>query len=262
MSAQKQHILKNLLSLWPRNTVATMSWLESQNVSRFLKRKYQQSGWIQALGRGAFIRNGEKVDWEGGLYALQTQLNSPIHVGGLSSLDLQGRSHYLKFGKARLFLFTPLNLKVPKWFLNYQWSEYLSIVQTSLFDRDVGLISHTVNGVSVQISSPERAILEFLYTTPKHTTFEEVDLIFEHLSQLRPQVVQDLLENCKIFKVKRFFLFLGEKHDHPWMKQLNLDRIDLGTSVLSLTKGGIFVRKYNLMVPSQLVDNDESEILF
>ncbi len=257
MATQKQHILKNLLLAWPRNTVATMAWLETQHVSRFLKQDYLRSGWVQALGHGAFIRPGEKVDWEGGLYALQAQSKLLVHVGGISSLDIQGRSHYLKFGKDTLYLFTPLGVKPPKWFLTHSWSKHIKPIQTSLFKKSIGLTTHSINGIDIKISSPERAAVELLYTTPKHITFDEANLIFEHLAQLRPQIVQELLENCQQLKVKRFFLFLGEKHGHPWMKGLNLEKIDLGTGVLSLKKEGKFVSKYNLMVPSQLVDNDE-----
>ena len=42
------------------------------------------------------------------------------------------------------------------------------------------------------------------------------------------QVVQKLLEMCRFVKVKRLFMYMAEKHRHPWVEKLDLSRIDFG----------------------------------
>ena len=72
--------VNQLLKQWPPGTVAASPWLVRQGVSRQLARRYTASGWLQPLGRGAFIRAGEPaLEWFGALYALQTQLGLTVH---------------------------------------------------------------------------------------------------------------------------------------------------------------------------------------
>ena len=78
--------LNQLLKQWPKGTVATATWLQKNGVYRQLARQYVASGWMESLGHGAFVRNGEKADWLGGLYALQMQLGLSIHVAAATAL--------------------------------------------------------------------------------------------------------------------------------------------------------------------------------
>ena len=45
--------------------------------------------------------------------------------------------------------------------------------------------------------------------------------LMEGLNNLPPKQVQTLLENCQSVKVKRLFLYMAEKADHRWFKQLD-----------------------------------------
>jgi Transcriptional regulator, AbiEi antitoxin, Type IV TA system len=60
----------------------------------------------------------------------------------------------------------------------------------------------------VQISTPERAILETLYLVPHRQSIEEAWLLMEGLVSLRPR----LLQVCNPIKMRRLFLYLAEKH--------------------------------------------------
>ena len=74
------------------------------------------------------------------------------------------------------------------------------------------------------ISSPELAAMEMLYLIPNEQSFDEALKITEGLTTLRPQLVQSLLEECNSVKVKRLFLFMSEKCQHQWFKNLETFR--------------------------------------
>ncbi len=99
MSSFKGLKINKLLRNWPPGTVATSRWLEQQGISQQLTQRYQKSSWIDRIGHGAFIRSGDKVEWEGALFAVQKQLNLPIHVGGKTALQILGVGHFLTLGQ-------------------------------------------------------------------------------------------------------------------------------------------------------------------
>ncbi len=259
MDARSRDLLKNLLATWPHNTVATSAWLEKQGISRFLKRRYLNSGWVRSLGYGAVVRAHEQVDWPGGLWALQTQADLPVHVGGKKAIALQGRSHYLQFGQEELSIFMPRETRLPRWFLEGAWSVTLQIVKTNFLDPTLGLNDFILAGTPIKVSSLERAVLELLYLAPKRSSYSEINLLFENLNLLRPDVIQALLINCQNSRVTRLFLYLAETHQHSWFSQLTLDKVSIGAGVLQLSKGGVFIKKYQMTVPKELIRREEDE---
>jgi hypothetical protein len=66
--------------------VALSSWLMKSGYSFDLQKRYRESGWLESIGTGAMIRAGDRVDWEGAIYALQKQAGLNIHPGGRSAL--------------------------------------------------------------------------------------------------------------------------------------------------------------------------------
>lgn len=99
MTSEKRNILNRLLQVWPHGSVAVTPWLKSQGVSQQLVHEYEKSGWVRRVGRGAYLRAGEVVEWSGGLNAVQNQLGLPIHVSDKTALQLQGYAHFLPLGK-------------------------------------------------------------------------------------------------------------------------------------------------------------------
>ena len=79
-----------------------------------------------ALGRGAYKKSGDKIEWQGAVNALQKQAGLNVHVGGLSALEQHGYSHYFRLSKENLYLFSPQRITLPKWFTNFDWSVELS----------------------------------------------------------------------------------------------------------------------------------------
>ena len=64
----------------------------------------------------------------------------------------------------------------------------------------MGLTGRKSGTLTVQMSAPERAMMEFLYFVPNQESFEEAALLMEGLTTLRPDLVQKLLEQCCIPK--------------------------------------------------------------
>jgi 5-methylcytosine-specific restriction endonuclease McrA len=96
--------------------------------------------------------------------------------------------------------------------------------------------------------------MEMLHLIPKHQSFEEAILLIENLGQSRPAMVQSLLEKCNSIKVKRLFLYLSERFQHPWLSNLDLKKIDLGRGKRVIGRGGEYDAKYLLSVPKIVKD--------
>ena len=251
MNTKRQSFLNQTLEKIPANTVVLSSWLKEQGISNDLQQEYKKNGWLKPIGQGAFLKFSSKnASVEGSLYALQKQANLNVHIGGLSALTLNGKAHYVRI-KNTYQLFTDKKTLIPKWIREYNFGKdsKIEIHKTSFLPLDLGLKDYDVNGsYKVKIATPERAILETLYLTPKNVNIDETYKVFEGLSGLKPNVLQPLLENCGSVKVKRLFLFFADKFDFAWLKYLNLKKIDLGEGKRSIIKGGKLDKKYNIVV--------------
>ncbi len=252
MNRQIGSKLNHLLKMWPARTVSVSSWLKKQGIDRQLVNSYQKGGWLKSVGRGAFARFDEDVDWTGALYALQEQLHLPIHAGGKTALQLKGYAHFLPLGKRpRVSLFGSHLTKLPSWVRKYNWNVEIEYSTTNLFStgNECGLTKHNLDSYSISISTPERAILEVLYLVPQRQSFEEAGLLMEGMTTLRPRLVQELLELCSSIKVKRLFLFMTAHYRHSWVGKLNLSKVNLGSGKRLIVKGGRFDSRYQITVP-------------
>lgn len=251
MDRQKIHKLNYLLKSWPHGTVAVSSWLKGQGVYRQLAGVYQKSAWIESIGHGAFIHSADKVDWTGGLYAIQEELGVNVHAGGRTALGMHGSAHFLPLGQNYPVFLFGLERFLPVWFRQYPWSNSVNYVYTNSFPykEKVGLTKKDMGSYSIMLSSRELAILEVLYAIGKHETYENAALLMEGLNTLRPALVKELLEKCSSIKVKRLFMHLAQRFNHPWIKHLNVSKINFGKGKRVIAQGGQFDPKYNISVP-------------
>lgn len=253
MASFKGSKINQLLKGWPNGTVSVSSWLAKQGVYQQLVHKYETTAWLRRIGQGAFAKAGDKIEWTGGLYALQEQLKLPIHAGGKTALQMQGYAHFLSMGKGTtVSLFGPPDVKLPAWFRQYRWGVEVRYTTTNLFsgEADQGLTKKTLGPYSIKVSAPERAMMEVLYGVPQVDSYEEARLLMEGLTTLRPRLVQSLLEKCASVKVKRLFMLLAENCKHPWVRKVDLSKVDFGKGKRTLVKGGRFDPKYKITVPN------------
>ena len=258
--ATPNRLLNHLLKDLPEGVVVPSAWLLERGISPQLVRKYVASGWLTALAHGAYARLAAAVDWQGVVLALQRLAQQPIHVGGLSALNLHGLAHYLPLGgESRVHLWNHGRalIRLPAWVSSISLSQQFVFHRQQLFEPAVageGLahVSTRVRDWTLAASSPERAILEVLSLvdgTP--ASFTHAVELFEGLSALRPALVQPLLEGCTSIKVKRLFLFLVTRQDEPWSRKVKINRVTLGQGKRQVTRGGRLDVRFSITVPEQ-----------
>lgn len=252
MSTQKRAKINQLLQSQPPGVVLLSSWLAEQGYSLDLQKRYRKSQWLESIGTGAMIRSGEKIDYTGALHALQYQKGSTIHIGAKSALSFLGKAQYLELSAEKLFLFGPKKEKLPLWFRQYEWGLQIRYYSSSFLPPDLGLTKIDHQSFQLKISGAARAMLECLYLVPENQGIVECYELIKGLNNLRPDLVQHLLEQCTSVKVKRLFLYLAEKAKHAWVDYLNMDKIELGKGKRSLAKTGTYISNYKITVPKEL----------
>lgn len=254
MSTQKFQKLNQFLSEHKPGTVCLASWLEQLGISRDLQKRYRGSGWLETVGPGAFKRPSDELHWQGALYTLQAQAVLPVHAGAITALSMQGLAHYLRTGAEEVFLFLPPGVNPPRWFKQADLKVFIRVVRTALFPPGIGLIEYESKTFNIWISTPERAILECLFLAPDDMDLVECYHLMEGMVNLRPKLLQELLEHCTSIKVKRLFLYMAKKAGHQWLQFLNAGPLDLGKGKRSLVKGGVFDAEFQITIPKELAE--------
>ena len=256
MSIVKDKKLKNLMDHWPTGQVATSLWLRDMGISTSLTQRYVKSEWIESIGRGAYKKTMDQVEWYAGLASIQKQLTKDVHLGGPTALAIRGKSHYIRYGEERVFIFHEHHVKLPKWFVSYDWGHRIEQVGTSVFPKELGLKAMHHEGFEINTAGPERAILECLYLAPKRFDLLECYQILESLRTLRPGIMQELLEKCSSIRVKRLFLYMANKANLPVMDRMELINVNLGTGDRVIVKNGVYDSQYRISIPMDLANYD------
>ncbi len=254
--------IQNLITKWPKNTVALTSFLNTEyGISNALISQYKKSQWILSIGQGAYVKRGEKVNYKGALFALQNQGGLSVHAGGKTALSLLGLTHFVQMNQKQVMLFHYTNEVLPKWFKNYQWEVKLEVHQSAFLPDKMGLTYLMVGDFSISISDRIRALMEVLLLANTKEDLIEAYEILEKFYELDPKAVQDLLENCTSVKVNRSFLFMAKKAKHKWYEKLNLNKIDLGKGQRSLVKNGVYDQEFQIMIPKELKEDHDRKFL-
>ena len=260
MSLQNKTLLSFLYEILPEGVVASSTWLEGKGYSRQLVYKYVHSNWLEKLGRGAYMRPSSLLEWQGVVLSLQKLSNLPLHVGGLTALNLQGYAHYLPLaGENRVYLYgNSGDKKLPSWVNAIELHQEFWLNKKSLFGDDVKALGFKQSATKVRdwtlkVSSPERAILEVLYHVESGgISFQHANELFEGLTTLRPKLINSLLQSCKSDKAVRLFLFLANYNHHAWFKRIEQDNL-IGKGKMQIVKGGRFDNLYRITVPESFM---------
>jgi group I intron endonuclease len=252
----KQRKLVLLMNSWVRGTIKLSTELKRKGYEKDLLRKYLKSRWLESLGYGAYKLAGDDVKWFGAISVLQDQKNVSIHPGGKTALEIKGYAHYLSQNHTNIQLYGNISESLPKWFTDQDWKVTLSYIQTKLFGDDTKkyLSDSGMQNVKIKVSTPEMASMEMLHLVPKGQSFDEAMKIMEGLTTLRPKMVQELLEKCNSVKVKRLFLYMAEKSQHVWLKELELNKVSLGSGKRVVVQNGVLDNKYNITVPREYAE--------
>ena len=253
MNVSSGRKLKSLLETALPHGVVTSAMLHGLGISPSLVQEYVKNGWLARLSKGVLHRAHDIPTWAGGLHGLQSQLGLPVHVAAMTALASDGASHYLRMGRETIFLFSASNVSLPTWFKNYGWNADISHTQTKLLPPELGIRDQTFGGFILKTSAPERAILECLHLAPTAMDLGECYHMVEGLLNLRPWLMQQLLEACNSIKVKRLFLFMADKANLPVLKYLDQRAIHLGSGTREVVRDGVYDARFGLMLPKDLV---------
>lgn len=258
--------------------LASASWLSERGYYRQLLDHYVKAGWLESPAHGVYRRPAAALKWQQVVASLQNVLDLPVHVGGITALELDGYAHFLQMhARKAVHLYSPVPL--PSWLRKLPLTEQLVVRTSRLFNetdddthrhakiaRDAITAPH-VRGIALKqvtwgdydmpltYSTPERAILEFLDDVPKRESISHANLLMQGLRTLSPRRVSQLLNRCRSVKVKRLFLALAERNNHPWLKELDVSGIDLGKGKRVLVPGGKLHPKYLITLPQDLDDS-------
>lgn len=283
MSTQNEVTINSLQKRLPEGLVVDAAWLQKHGYSTSLRSQYVSSGKLERPAREVYMRPVKDLPYRGPLrwqqvvISLQTILGHPLIVGGQTAIALHGYAHYLPQARDDVHLYGPT--RPPNWLFK------LRINTTFKYHNSRQLFANTppTKGIGSQtwdmaendslatdpknfatqqswgqwswpltLSMPERAILELLDELPKHESFHNADKIMEGLHNLRPRLLQKLLEDCRSIKVKRLFCFFAERHNHTWFKRLDISKVDLGKGKRALAKNGRLDPKYNITIPADM----------
>ena len=276
MGTQRGQKLNALQRLLPEGLIASAQWLDDAGYSSALRSKYVSSGWLEQPARGIYKRPGAAPQWQHLVVSLQSLMRLPVSVGGLTALEVLGYGHYIPLGTLkRVNLYAEVRL--PKWLdevgpnLQFQTHNAHRLFKTDTVTRAIdalpkipseqdeaqakplggGLRQHVWGDRAwpMIMSTPERAILEFLDEVPKRQSFEHAADLFTGLANLSPRRMQELLETCDSIKVKRLFLWFAERNAHAWFARLDFTSIDTGRGKRMIAKNGRLDAKYQITVP-------------
>ncbi|MFT6603639.1 MAG: hypothetical protein ACJARO_001151, partial [Bacteriovoracaceae bacterium] len=187
---------------------------------------------------------------------LQEELHLKLHVSGRSALELQGLGHYVPLGENQRFQLTSYEDRAfPSWVSKLEKSFELIFKKSSLLVKESYLSTFEDRHFDIKISSRELAILELINSLELSNSLETVENYTESLSTLRPEVLQELLEECRSVKVKRVFLYVSEKLGLGFFAKLDLSRISLGNGKRVIVKDGMFDKKYQITVDRDYGEN-------
>lgn len=277
MNVQREERLKPFLDAAPEGFLVDAKWLTGRGIARASIHDYAARGWLVPVARGVYRRpvageaaSPEVLDWRLVVLSIQNLLDADLHVGGASALRLFGHEHYLALGgEPDVFLYGD---GAPRWLARVKADARFVLRRRTLFGddltgverRSLDLSTRTVSSEDVAkarrpwtwpllVSSVERAVFELLNELPQEESFDNVDAIFQGLTELRPKQLMALLAACRSVKTKRLFFLFADRHQHGWRKHLDKSVVDLGVGDRQLIEHGRLHPIYKITVPAAFV---------
>lgn len=228
--SSRHNLIKRVQTELPRGAPFDLDALARLGVSPQLAAQYAKGGWLVRLAHGIYAFPGDELEVQATVRVLQTRVPG-LHVAGKSALALQGVRHNLGTRESWL-LWGDARFALPDWFTARFPARYVS---GRLFNwPDEALPRKTLTtppGMveGLQVSVPERAVLELLYEVGTHQSLEEARHLFESLRHPRKELLARLLQCCTSVKTVRLLL--------TWARETNLLDVDTLQSNYALPTG-------------------------
>lgn len=212
---KRNSLIKRLQTTVPRGAPLDNHELTALGVSSALAHHYQKSGWLTRLGRGVFTFPNDDLD-EAACLKFMMRRVAGLHVGGKTALAWRGVRHNLPVHEP-LWLWGDQKTKLPTWFTQRFRARYTARSPFSAtIPAKLGLQPLPEHPDGVPVSVPERAVIELLSEVGIHQGIEEARHILEGVRSLRPDVLANLLTNCRRVKVARLCVLWAEELGLPW----------------------------------------------
>lgn len=251
--------IKNINKIFPKGMVFSRKYLLNKGISNYTLDNYLRSGKFTLLSKGIYAWRDFPVSSDGFLASLSNLWGLEIIVSGKTALELQGFAHNLNFNSTmKVTLLAQKN--IPEWLrrvvdsiddLEVEW-----VYGSRLWDykalAELPNTEITRSGFSINISSPERAVLELLNQVSDTSSFESVDNIFQGMTQLSPRKMSKALQACINVKTKRLFFWFANRYKYPWFKYLNINDFDLGKGKRVIAKSGVLDKELLITVPKDM----------
>ncbi len=237
MATTSQNKLKGLYEEVQPGCPLTSAALADHGISADLAVHYARSGWLKRLARGVYCRPGEPLSRDGSLAVLQHTIKG-LHVGGKTALDWYGVRHYVA-SREMLRLYGWTAARLPEWFTSRFESEYH---RKRLFHENPDDMRHVApldqrKGAPLT-SSPERATLEILSEVGVRESLGEAREILEGAYNLRPDVLNELLQQCTSVKTVRLCIKLAREFNMGWSEKLEIAKFPTGSDRPWVSKSG------------------------
>jgi len=279
MAERNREKLNLLQQLLPEGLLVQAAWLRGHGYPSNLVAHYVKRGWLESPARGVYRRPGPPLKWQHVVASLQNLLAFPVHVGGLTALEIQGYGHFVRMSgvmTVHLYSLVPL----PSWLVKLPLQDKFVVHRERLFDdeapepadasinvaRDASAHATPLRAGLRRIvwgeydwpithSTAERAMLELLVEVPQRQSIEHAALLMQGLADLSSRRVLELLAVCRSIKTKRLFLALASRHRHHWVAPVveaaDRGEVALGKGKRSLVPGGKLHPKYLITLPEE-----------
>ncbi|MBS0970748.1 MULTISPECIES: type IV toxin-antitoxin system AbiEi family antitoxin domain-containing protein [Yersiniaceae] len=256
LNSESRQLLKTLL---PVGLLATKAWLQAQGLTLHFIDNAVKSRTLLALVPGVYVREEPCLSWQGVTISLQRMQSLPVQVGGLTALDLAGLAHYQSRHKDQLISLYSAGA-APPWLnrLNlstqFEWHSTRRIWPAPVMDdaRYLRAYPWREGLPALMMSGPEKAMLELLPQVPEHLSVEHADQLMQGLSTLSPRKLDPLMQANGSIKSKRLFMWLAQRHNHPWYRHLNPTQYALGTGKRAIVQAGRLDTTWNITVPKEM----------
>lgn len=206
---------KKVLTALPRGEPLDIPTLKNHGLTASHAAHLAKAGWLEHLGRGAYMLPGDTLTRDGCL-AYLIRRHPGLHVGSHTALSWRGIRHNITF-RETISLWGDKPLSLPTWLQDRFACSYQT---TQLFgpalSEGYGIQPLPGGRKDVLVSAPERALLELLSDVGKTATLDVARPLVEGTHHLRTSVLDTLLAHTTRIKVVRLARLLSEELELPW----------------------------------------------
>jgi len=236
-------------------------WLQDHGFDRPAIDYYLRAGKLEAVAHGVYRKPGPALKWQNVVYSL-SELGYRVHVGHLSALAFHGFQHYLKLeGDVEVRLFR--DRRLPGWVHNAPTAtSFVEMVRNPFRDLELGVedVPFGTWDWPIRYASPERAFLELTSTVSSAEEIRQAQFMMEGAANLKPTLLQSLLQECRQVKTKRLLLWIAREQGHPWYRHIDPAKIDLGSGKRQIVKGGVLDDEFLITVPGKNEDGQTEPV--